>query len=139
MCGINGIALSSRSDKQINEQILRRMTDVIFHRGPDDGGIFIDEKIGFGHRRLSIVDVAHGAQPMFNEDRSKVIIYNGEIYNFRELRAEIPANYLWGVFSPTLGCGVGACSACMVKTKDGLHMVCTEGAALDFSKLSWGT
>ncbi|MBN8638478.1 MAG: hypothetical protein J0M07_24410 [Anaerolineae bacterium] len=58
---------------------------------------------------------------------------------FRELRAEIPANYLWGVFSPTLGCGVGACSACMVKTKDGLHMVCTEGAALDFTKLTWGT
>jgi len=91
MCGINGIALSSRSDKQINEQILRRMTDVIFHRGPDDGGIFIDEKIGFGHRRLSIVDVAHGAQPMFNEDRSKVIIYNGEIYNHADYREELEA------------------------------------------------
>lgn len=91
MCGINGIALSSRSDKQINEQVLRRMTDVIFHRGPDEGGIFIDEKIGFGHRRLSIVDVAHGAQPMFNHDNSIVIIYNGEVYNHADYREELEA------------------------------------------------
>ncbi len=91
MCGINGIALSSRSKKQINETILRRMTDVIFHRGPDDGGIFIDGNIGLGHRRLSIVDVAHGAQPMFSEDRSKVIIYNGEVYNHADYRAELEA------------------------------------------------
>ena len=81
MCGINGIALSSRSKKQINESILRRMTDVISHRGPDGDGIFIDEKVGLGHRRLSIVDVAHGAQPMFNSDKSISIIYNGEVYN----------------------------------------------------------
>lgn len=89
MCGINGIAYSSRSNKRINETVLRRMTDVIFHRGPDDGGIFTDEKIGFGHRRLSIVDVAHGAQPMFSNDRSKVIIYNGEIYNHADYRTEL--------------------------------------------------
>ncbi len=57
---------------------------------------------------------------------------------FHELRADIPANYLWGVFRPTLPCGVGACSACMVKTKEGLHLVCTEGAALDMSKMAWG-
>jgi asparagine synthase (glutamine-hydrolysing) len=91
MCGINGIAYSSRSNKRVNEAVLRQTTDVIFHRGPDDGGIFIDEKIGFGHRRLSIVDVAHGAQPMFSNDRSKVIIYNGEVYNHADYRGELEA------------------------------------------------
>jgi asparagine synthase (glutamine-hydrolysing) len=91
MCGINGIAFSSRSKRQINEQVLRGMRDVIFHRGPDDGGIFVDETIGLAHRRLSIVDVAHGAQPMFNEDGSHVIIYNGEVYNHSDYRAELEA------------------------------------------------
>ncbi|HNQ14771.1 MAG TPA: hypothetical protein PKM58_04355, partial [Pyrinomonadaceae bacterium] len=65
MCGITGIAYSSRSAKTIRPEILRRMRDVIVHRGPDDAGEFLDAKIGLGHRRLSIVDVAHGAQPMF--------------------------------------------------------------------------
>lgn len=68
-----------------------RMRDCICHRGPDDSGIFIDENIGFGHRRLSIVDVAHGAQPMFNQDKSCVIIYNGEVYNHADYRAELEA------------------------------------------------
>ncbi len=67
------------------------MTDVIHHRGPDGDGIFIDEKIGLGHRRLSIVDVAHGAQPMFNHDKSISIIYNGEVYNHADYRAELEA------------------------------------------------
>jgi hypothetical protein len=63
----------------------------------------------------------------------------GRIWHlFHELRADIPANYLWGVFHPAMPCGVGACSACMVKTRDGLHLVCTEGAALDLTKLAWG-
>lgn len=57
---------------------------------------------------------------------------------FRELRADIPANYLWGVFHPTLPCGVGACAACMIRTHDGMHLVCAEGAALDLTKMSWG-
>ena len=64
---------------------------MIFHRGPDDGGIFIDGNIGFGHRRLSIVDVAHGAQPMFNYDKSIAIIYNGEVYNHADYRTELEA------------------------------------------------
>ncbi len=91
MCGINGIAFSSRSQKQVNAETLRRMRDVIFHRGPDDGGMFIDENIGLGHRRLSIVDVTRGQQPMFNEDGSCVIIYNGEVYNHGDYRAELEA------------------------------------------------
>lgn len=93
MCGINGIAYTNRSNRQINATLIEKMRDVQFHRGPDDGGIYTDEKIGLGHRRLSIVDVAHGAQPMFNSDRSKVIIYNGEIYNHADYRAELSAKY----------------------------------------------
>jgi asparagine synthase (glutamine-hydrolysing) len=93
MCGINGIAYTTRSNKKISERVIEKMRDVQFHRGPDDGGIYLDEKIGLGHRRLSIVDVAHGAQPMFNANRSKVIIYNGEIYNHADYHAELSAKY----------------------------------------------
>ncbi len=91
MCGINGIAFSSRSKKQINEKILASMRDAIHHRGPDDEGLFIDNNVGLGHRRLSIVDVAHGHQPMFNADKSCVIVYNGEVYNHADYRAELEA------------------------------------------------
>ncbi len=91
MCGINGIAFSRKSKRQIDRRVLEAMRDVQFHRGPDDGGMFIEENIGLGHRRLSIVDVSHGAQPMFNEDGSLVIIYNGEIYNHADYRAELEA------------------------------------------------
>jgi asparagine synthase (glutamine-hydrolysing) len=91
MCGINGIAFSTRSGKQIDEQILTKMRDVQFHRGPDGGGNFVEGQIGLGHRRLSIVDVSHGGQPMFNEDKSLVIIYNGEVYNHADYREELEA------------------------------------------------
>lgn len=86
MCGINGIAFSSRSRRLIDVAVLERMRDVITHRGPDDEGIFVDGRIGFGHRRLSIVDVAAGHQPMTNEDGSLHITYNGEIYNHADFR-----------------------------------------------------
>ncbi len=91
MCGINGIVYSSRSGKQIDEQILTKMRDVIYHRGPDGAGNFVEGNIGLGHRRLSIVDVSHGGQPMFNEDKSLVIIYNGEVYNHADYREELEA------------------------------------------------
>ena len=91
MCGINGIAFSSRSNREINRRVLEKMRDVIYHRGPDAGGFYVEEKIGLGHRRLSIVDVAGGAQPMFNEDESVVIVYNGEIYNHADYREELEA------------------------------------------------
>jgi asparagine synthase (glutamine-hydrolysing) len=91
MCGINGIAFSSRSNRKINRQMLADMRDVISHRGPDDEGLFIEENIGLGHRRLSIVDVAHGHQPMFNRDESCVIVYNGEVYNHADYRTELEA------------------------------------------------
>src|SRR6185312_1353717 len=91
MCGINGIAFSSRSGSQIDATLLKTMRDVITHRGPDDEGTFIDGNIGLGHRRLSIVDVAAGHQPMTNEDGSLRITYNGEIYNHSDFREELEA------------------------------------------------
>src|SRR5678816_2207310 len=91
MCGINGIAFSSRSGSQIDATLLKRMRDVITHRGPDDEGIFVDGRIGLGHRRLSIVDVASGHQPMTNEDGTLHITYNGEIYNHADFRPALEA------------------------------------------------
>ncbi len=87
MCGINGIAFSPKSGKQVRRATLIAMRDVLHHRGPDDGGVFVDGNIGLGHRRLSIVDVTHGSQPMHNSDRTCTIVYNGEVYNHLESRA----------------------------------------------------
>jgi asparagine synthase (glutamine-hydrolysing) len=81
MCGIFGIVSSN-----IDRLQLETSTNTLSHRGPDDSGFFVDEGIGLGHRRLSIIDLEGGHQPIFNEDRSKCIIFNGEIYNFMELR-----------------------------------------------------
>ncbi len=91
MCGINGIALAPSSGKHVNEAKLVAMRDILHHRGPDDGGIYIDGNVGLGHRRLSIVDVAHGAQPMFNADRTCSIVYNGEVYNHADHRENLIA------------------------------------------------
>ena len=92
MCGINGIALSSRSRRRFDVATLRRMRDVLTHRGPDDAGIFVSAaNVGLGHRRLSIVDVASGQQPMTNEDGNLQITYNGEIYNHADFRAPLEA------------------------------------------------
>ena len=92
MCGINGIAFSSRSGRLISRPVLEAMRDVITHRGPDEAGIFIDRNVGLGHRRLSIVDVASGQQPMTNEDSTLHITYNGEIYNHADYREQLEAN-----------------------------------------------
>ena len=92
MCGINGIAFSSKSGQLVSRPVLEAMRDVITHRGPDEEGIFIDRNVGLGHRRLSIVDVASGHQPMTNEDASLHITYNGEIYNHADYRESLEAN-----------------------------------------------
>lgn len=85
MCGIVGIFYFDSGT--IGEPLLLdRMLDTLTHRGPDDRGTFVDQQINLGMTRLSIIDVAGGHQPMFNEDGSKVIVFNGEIYNFQELR-----------------------------------------------------
>ena len=91
MCGINGIAFSSKSGQLVSRPVLEAMRDVITHRGPDEEGIFIDGNVGLGHRRLSIVDVASGHQPMTNEDASLHITYNGEIYNHADYRESLEA------------------------------------------------
>src|SRR6185503_6950199 len=91
MCGINGIALSSRSSRRLDKELLVRMRDSLVHRGPDDSGLFLEQNVGLGHRRLSIVDVAAGHQPMTNEDGALQITYNGEIYNHSDFRAELEA------------------------------------------------
>jgi asparagine synthase (glutamine-hydrolysing) len=93
MCGINGIAFTSSSRRIIDRGVLERMRDSITHRGPDDEGIFIQDNIGLGHRRLSIVDIAAGHQPMSNEDGSLYITYNGEIYNHSDFRQSLEE---WG-------------------------------------------
>lgn len=89
MCGINGIALAPRTGRRVDEAVLLRMRDVLHHRGPDDAGVFIDGNVGIAHRRLSIVDVKSGHQPLGNEDGSVQIVYNGEIYNHAEQRATL--------------------------------------------------
>src|SRR2546423_1114216 len=87
MCGIAGfVTVSPRSG---SEAVLRKMTDRIRHRGPDDSGTYCDEHASLGHRRLSIVDVSGGHQPMSNETGSVWITYNGEIFNHAELRPEL--------------------------------------------------
>ena len=88
MCGISGFIGNVANDK---EKILVKMMDAIAHRGPDQAGTYVDDEAAFGFRRLSIIDLDHGMQPMFNEDKSIVIVFNGEIYNHRELREELIA------------------------------------------------
>lgn len=91
MCGICGVVFPKRAARRVNEAALVRMRDVLRHRGPDDSGLFIEEGVGLGHRRLSIVDVAAGHQPMANEDGSLQIVYNGEVYNHADYRVELEA------------------------------------------------
>jgi asparagine synthase (glutamine-hydrolysing) len=88
MCGIAGI-LEFGEDAQVDSSVLRRMCDVIAHRGPDDDGFLVQGRIGLGMRRLSIVDLATGHQPISNEDGSISIVFNGEIYNHRALREQL--------------------------------------------------
>ncbi|MFQ5754280.1 MAG: asparagine synthase (glutamine-hydrolyzing), partial [bacterium] len=85
MCGICG-KINSDPDKLVETNLIKRMTDTLEHRGPDAEGIYVYNQVGLGHRRLKIIDLEGGKQPMFNEDGSVVIVYNGEIYNFQELR-----------------------------------------------------
>ena len=91
MCGINGIIYSDRSGRVVDASELMQMRDVLRHRGPDESGIFCENNVGLGHRRLSIVDLKNGQQPIFNGDRTCVIVYNGEVYNHADYRRELLA------------------------------------------------
>lgn len=88
MCGIAGY-INFDIEKRASVEVLKKMTDIISHRGPDGEGFYVKENLGFGHRRLSIIDLATGDQPMFNDDNSIALIFNGEIYNYIELRDEL--------------------------------------------------
>ena len=89
MCGIAGIFLLDSANKDKLKSI-KKMTDVLTHRGPNDEGFYFKDKIGLGHRRLNIIDLsANAKQPMFNEDHSLVLVFNGEIYNFQKLRKDL--------------------------------------------------
>jgi len=87
MCGIVGIA--NTNSRQINREVLQQMNKAITHRGPDEDGFFVDGNIGLAMRRLSIIDLSGGQQPIYNHDKTIAIVFNGEIYNFQELRDDL--------------------------------------------------
>jgi asparagine synthase (glutamine-hydrolysing) len=91
MCGLAGL-FDIKGLTPYDPALLARMTDVIAHRGPDGSGLHAEPGLGLGHRRLAIIDLAGGAQPMHTPDRLLTIVFNGEIYNFQELRAELEAS-----------------------------------------------
>ncbi len=88
MCGICGV-VDIYANKKIDESVIKKMTDVISHRGPDDEGLHLSKKCGLGFRRLSIIDLALGHQPMCNEHGDIWIVFNGEIYNHKKIRQEL--------------------------------------------------
>ncbi len=90
MCGITGI-FDTRGKRDIDRAVLDRMNEAQFHRGPDEGGLHIEPGVGLGHRRLSIIDLSTGQQPLYNEDKSVCVVFNGEIYNYQELIPELQA------------------------------------------------
>ena len=89
MCGINGLVYKNAENTDV-QNIIGKMNQKIIHRGPDEDGFFVehleDKTIAFAMRRLSIVDLSTGKQPIFTEDKSKVIVFNGQIYNSEELK-----------------------------------------------------
>ena len=87
MCGIAGIVRTDNAP--VDRRLLERMTDAIRHRGPDDDGFYFGSGVGLGMRRLAIIDIKSGQQPIHNRDRSKWLVFNGEIYNYRELREKL--------------------------------------------------
>ena len=87
MCGIVGFIDKSKDKKKI----IKDMADLIIHRGPDSDGYYVDDNIALGFRRLSIIDLGTGSQPIFNEEKDKVIIFNGEIYNYQIIKEDLLA------------------------------------------------
>jgi asparagine synthase (glutamine-hydrolysing) len=90
MCGITGI-FDTRGKRDIDRAVLHRMNESQFHRGPDEGGLHVEPGLGLGHRRLSIIDLSTGQQPLYNEDQTVCVVFNGEIYNYQELIPELQA------------------------------------------------
>ena len=100
MCGICGVVYFE-SARGVSREMLQAMNDQIVHRGPDDAGYFVTHEVGLAMRRLSIIDLATGQQPIANEDGSIHIVFNGEIYNHRELRSTLEANHSYRTHSDT--------------------------------------
>ena len=94
MCGIAGI-VGSASGAGVSPAVVHQMCQTIIHRGPDDEGIYTKGPVGLGMRRLSIIDLATGQQPISNEDRTVSVVFNGEIYNYRQLRADHLDSLQW--------------------------------------------
>ncbi len=90
MCGFTGI-VDLKGRREVSRTLLARMNETQVHRGPDAGGLHVEPGVGLGHRRLSIIDLATGQQPLFNEDGSVVVVFNGEIYNYQALIPELAA------------------------------------------------
>src|SRR5690349_23610154 len=88
MCGISGVVYKD-SSHPVDRELFRRLTATLTHRGPDADGFLFGPGVALGHRRLSIIDLSTGDQPIYNEDRSKAVVFNGEIYNFQEIREEL--------------------------------------------------
>lgn len=87
MCGFVGFIDKTKKEKKNN--IIKKMADTIIHRGPDSDGYYTDDEIALGFRRLSIIDLGHGDQPIFNKKKDKVILFNGEIYNYKEIKEDL--------------------------------------------------
>jgi asparagine synthase (glutamine-hydrolysing) len=100
MCGIAGIV--HFADRPVDRTVLESMTNKVVHRGPDSGGFFVRNNVGLGHRRLSIIDLSTGQQPMLTDDGARAIVFNGEIYNYIELRKELEGmGYAFNTHSDT--------------------------------------
>jgi asparagine synthase (glutamine-hydrolysing) len=88
MCGITGL-FDTREQRLPERERLHRMNESQHHRGPDEGELHLEPGLGLGHRRLSVIDLETGQQPIFNDDRSVALVFNGEIYNYQELMVEL--------------------------------------------------
>jgi len=88
MCGIAGL-FHTRDKREFSRDLVQRMNDIQYHRGPDEGGVHFEPGVALAHRRLSIIDLSTGQQPLFNEDGSVAVVFNGEIYNYQELVPEL--------------------------------------------------
>src|SRR5690349_8515446 len=87
MCGITGYV--NANGDAVDRALLESMNCAIIHRGPDEDGVYVNENVGLAMRRLAIIDLAGGQQPIHNPDKTKWIVFNGEIYNYREIREEL--------------------------------------------------
>src|SRR5437870_12676581 len=90
MCGIVGV-FDFRARRNVSRALIESMNETQLHRGPDECGVHLEAGVGLGHRRLSIIDLSTGQQPLYNEDGSVVVIFNGEIYNYQSLIPELAA------------------------------------------------